>query len=261
MKDEGFANTDNEPSNFYLRTEKFFAAKGVVFDKQDKNMYKMVKPHFSKEFKYPDDIAGKKIRVFPFCAIEIDFIPPAIHTMDVEIYIEETNEKTGQIKKIDLCSFNIAGSYMQKLIGGTILIFFAFVFSALTIILPFKAMANSCVDSNVNMIAVIICVLGLICLPVGSIIINSSLGMFLSDTGLSEETLIKYGLPRPKFSSSMITGVVLLIIQFVGSIFFNVVAAIFRDRELKKIRGQLAKMEEEDSNNVGENKKYKDKNH
>uniref|UniRef100_A0A0N5BLR9 DUF5671 domain-containing protein n=1 Tax=Strongyloides papillosus TaxID=174720 RepID=A0A0N5BLR9_STREA len=220
----------DEMSNFYVQTDRFFKSGGVLIDMDTGETFKMQKPPHSNKSRFPDDVADRKIRVFPFCSQEYEFSIHYRQSFNIQVYLEINK------KKYDLCVKDLTNEFEKRIITGVVFFLFGLLLTLTIIILNIKSMTNSCVNSNTNLGSAISSFLGVIGLAIGAIFITTSLSYFLEHVKLTSEEKTRAGLPEPKLNGKMTAGLVLLIVLHLVNIFINTVGAILRHKELKEIR-------------------------
>uniref|UniRef100_A0A0K0FS91 DUF3149 domain-containing protein n=1 Tax=Strongyloides venezuelensis TaxID=75913 RepID=A0A0K0FS91_STRVS len=220
----------DEMSNFYVQTDRFFKSNGVLIDMDTGEVFKMIMPINTGALRFPDDVADRKIRIFPFCSQEYEFSIHYRQSFNIKVYLIKNG------KKYDLCVKNLTNEFEKRIITGVVFFLLGLLLTLTIIILNIKSMTNSCVNSNTNLGSAISSFLGVIGLAIGAIFITTSLGYFLDHVKLTREEKTKAGLPEPKLNGKMTAGLVLLIVLHLINIFINTIGAILRHKELKELR-------------------------
>uniref|UniRef100_A0A0K0DXN6 DUF2975 domain-containing protein n=1 Tax=Strongyloides stercoralis TaxID=6248 RepID=A0A0K0DXN6_STRER len=231
---------DGEMSNFYIKTNLFFKAGGILIDKTTNEEFKMILAPNSISLRFPDDVADRKIRLFPFCSQEYELSLNYKLSFDIDVYLEKNG------KKFDLCKKSLEKKFETHFITGIILIFFGIILALTTTILTIKSMSNGCFYTNTNLGGVITSIIGIILLPIGVIFISNSLNFFLDHIPMTDVEKNVAGLPDPRFNSKMMIGIDLLIIHFFGNIIIMTFGAIIRAKELKILKNKTIEMELEE---------------
>ncbi|CEF70554.1 Hypothetical protein SRAE_2000518300 [Strongyloides ratti] len=229
-------------SNFYVKTNLFFKAGGILIDQSTKEEFKMTIPLNSLRPRFPDDVADRKIRIFPYCSQEYKFSLTYKPSFNIKVYLEKNGIK------YNLCSKGLEKKFETHFVTGIILIFIGILLALTTTILCLKSMTNSCIDTNTNLGGMITSTIGIIILPAGAIVISNSLNYFLENLNLTKDEKNAAGLPEPRFNKDMSAGITLLIIHFFGNIFIMAFGAYIRSKELKTLSQKIIEMENNEKN-------------